>query len=260
MRIISWNVNGLRSVERHGFVEWVSKEQPDIICLQEIKLQEDQLTDTLRDIPGYTAYFSYANKKGYSGVGIYTRTTPLHATRLLGFERFDQEGRFLQLEYDSFILINLYMPHGGRQKEHLEYKLVCYTYLLDYLQALKTSQKKPLILVGDFNIAHTELDLARARQNQKNIMFTPQERALLNQLIATGFIDAFRTLYPTLQAYTWWPWLASARERNIGWRLDYGFISTELLPQLEKLSILREVSGSDHCPICLQIKTAKSKT
>lgn len=248
MQIISYNVNGLRSVERRGFTNWAQQVNPDFLCLQEIKMQENQLTESLKNITGFTSYFNCAEKKGYSGVAIYAKNQPLKVTRELGLDRFDQEGRMLQLEYPDFTLINIYLPHGGRLKENLEYKLECYKLLREHLQEM---QSKPTILVGDLNVAHTELDLARAKQNQQNIMFTVEERQSLTDLLAVGFVDSFRSLHPLEQQYTWWPWLASARANNIGWRIDYGLVSQDLAPRVEKAEILREVAGSDHCPITI---------
>lgn len=244
MKIVSWNVNGLRSVQRHGFSTLVPSFQADVLCLQEIKIQEDQLTDSLRTIPGFTSLYHCAAKKGYSGVAVYAKTPPERVIREIGHDRFDQEGRMFQLDYPDFTLLNLYLPHGGRQKENLGYKLECYERLLGHLAGL---DQKRVVLAGDFNIAHSELDLARPKQNRNNIMFTPEERAQLDRLEALGFRDTFRTLHPEEQAYTWWPWLASARENNIGWRLDYLFASADCV--LDSASILREVRGSDHCPI-----------
>ncbi len=251
MKIISWNVNGLRSVVKKGFLDWVNKEALDIICLQEIMLHEADLPWDLRTISSYQSVFNGANKKGYAGVVVYSNKAPLKIDKLLGNNRFDQEGRMLELEFPGFTLINLYLPHGGRDKSKLEYKLEVYQKLLDYL---KTKKNQPIVLVGDFNIAHEEIDLARPKDNQNNIMFTSEERSQITQLLALGFIDTFRQFEREGGHYTWWPYYRQARERNLGWRLDYCFVSKILIPKLKTAFILPRVFGSDHCPIGVEIR------
>jgi exodeoxyribonuclease-3 len=253
MNIISWNVNGLRSAARQGLFEWVRSQQPDALCLQEIKISADQLTPGLIDIPGYTAHFNFADKRGYSGVAIYSKLPAIAVTtEVIPHAQFNSEGRSLLIKYSDFSVLNLYLPHGGRDKSKLLYKLAVYEQLLEFLQHYYDG--KPLILVGDFNIAHTELDLARPRQNQHNIMFTPEERQLLDRLLVLGWIDSFREANPKLRSYTWWPWLATARERDIGWRLDYCFVPKALHQSIMGADILPDVSGSDHCPVELTLK------
>jgi len=247
--ILSWNVNGLRAIHKKNFSKQVVKENPDIICLQEIRLQKNQIPEGL--FSNYFAYFNFAVKKGYGGLAVYTKEKPLNVKYKLGFKRFDNEGRIITLHYKKFILINIYLPHGNRTKEHLPYKLKCYDHLEKYLKKIKN---KRVILVGDFNIAHEEIDLKRPKQNIKNIMFTPEERYRLSRLINLGFIDTFRHLNPKILKYTWWPWLANARQRNIGWRIDYGFISKKMLLSLKEAIILDKLIGSDHCPIKLLLK------
>jgi len=250
MKIISWNVNGLRAVYKKGFWEWFEKINADIICLQETKIQEEQLSFDLIKLKNYSSFFNSASKKGYSGVGVFSKKSPLVVKRKLGLKRFDDEGRFLELQYSDFILINLYLPHGGRQKENLVYKLKVYVRLLKYLAKIKN---KKIILIGDFNIAHQEIDLARPKQNKNNIMFTPQERKQIDKLLDLGFIDSFRKFHQDGDHYTWWPYFANARERNLGWRIDYTFVSKKLALQIKNAFILSEVKGSDHCPVGLEV-------
>lgn len=251
MKIVSWNVNGLRSVSQKGFDLWFNQVNADIVCLQEIKLQKNQFSGNLSNYKGYFNYLNYAQKKGYSGVAVFTKKKPLSVETKLGLDRFDNEGRMLRLDYEDFLLLNLYLPHGARDKSNLAYKLLAYQYLFKYLKNLK---KKKIILIGDFNIAHREIDLVRPKENQNNTMFTPEERIQLDKLIGLGFIDTFRYFHPEEGGnYTWWPYFANARKRNLGWRIDYSFISKKLNSQLKKAFILPEVMGSDHCPIGIEI-------
>lgn len=242
MKIISWNINGLRSVHKKGFIDWLEKENPDILCLQEIKLQQSQ-TDFLPPLKNYFSFYSFAQKPGYSGTAIFSKIKPLTVDKSLGFVRFDNEGRFLELKFPEFTLFNLYMPHGGRGKEKLDYKLESYQYLLNRLH------QPNLILVGDFNIAHTELDLARPKDNKNNIMFTPEEREQLDKLINLGLVDTFRCINGEGGNYTWWPYRLNARERNLGWRIDYCFTKGNITSKLQDAFILENTFGSDHCPV-----------
>lgn len=250
MKILSWNVNGLRAVAKKGFFDWVKKTNSDIVCLQETKAQEKDLTSNLLNPQGYTAFFNSAVKKGYSGVAVYTKQKPLRVKKKLGMKRFDEEGRFLELQYPGFILINFYLPHGGRNKENLAYKLKVYQKIFKYLEKMK---KQKLILVGDFNIAHEEIDLARPKQNKNNIMFTIEERKQLDKLLSLGFIDSFRKFHQDGGHYTWWPYFANARQRNLGWRIDYAFVSKNLTNKIKDAFILSKVKGSDHCPIGIEV-------
>jgi len=250
MKILSWNVNGLRAVAGKGFLDWVKKSNADVICLQETKAQEKDLTSNLLYPQGYKPFFNSAVKKGYSGLAVYTKQKPLRVKNKLGLKRFDEEGRFLELQYPGFVLMNFYLPHGGRQKENLAYKLEVYQKLFKYLQRMK---KQKLILIGDFNIAHEEIDLARPKQNKNNIMFTPEERKQIDKLLRLGFIDSFRKFYKDGGHYTWWPYFANARQRNLGWRIDYTFVSKNLTDKIKDTFILKKVQGSDHCPIGIEI-------
>jgi exodeoxyribonuclease III len=251
MRIISWNVNGIRSVCKKGFWGWFGKADPDILCLQEIKAQENEFPGAgLFEKISHYLYINSGQKKGHAGVAIFTKEKPLKINKLLSHERFDSEGRFLELGFPKFSLITVYIPHGGRQKENLLYKLEVYDCLITYLSKLKA---KNVILVGDFNIAHKEIDLARPKQNKNNIMFTSEERVQLDNLAELGFADTFRLFNKEGGNYTWWPYLKSARERNIGWRIDYCFASKRLVSKIKKSDILKEISCSDHCPIQIEL-------
>jgi len=250
MKIISWNVNGIRAAVKKGFLEWFQKSKADIICLQEVRANLEQMPTNLVKPHGYYAYFNVAHKKGYSGVAVYTKKKPIKVTYKLGMKRFDQEGRILNLKYKDFTLINIYLPHGGRQKENLDYKLKAYQYLSNYL---KENKDKCIILTGDFNIAHQEIDLARPKQNYNNTMFTVEERRQIDKIISMNLVDTFRAFNKKGGNYTWWANFANARNRNLGWRIDYVFVSQKLIPNLKKTFILPKVKGSDHCPVGIEI-------
>lgn len=250
MKIISWNVNGIRAVEKKGFLDWFKKERPDVLCLQEIKAQDGQIPREVLELKNYYSFFSFAKKKGYSGVAVFVKNKPISIKNKIGMRQFDEEGRILQLEYKDFILINLYLPHGGRQKENLKYKLNVYRTLLKYLNKIKN---KKIILVGDFNVAHYDIDLARPKENKNNIMFTPEERSNIDKLIDSDFIDTFRQFDKSGGNYTWWPYFANARVRNLGWRIDYVFVSKLLIKKVGRAFILPDVFGSDHCPVGIEI-------
>jgi exodeoxyribonuclease III len=251
MKIISWNVNGIRSVVNKDELPKLLKQKADFYCFQELKAQEADVPKEIFKIKNYQFYFNCGHKKGHSGVGILTNQKPISIQTKIGFKQFDDEGRFLMLEFKNYILINFYIINGGRQKENMAFKLKFYKYFLTkYLPKLKT---KNLILIGDFNIAHTEIDLARPKQNQKNTMFTPEERIQITNLLKLNFIDSFRYLHKAGDNYTWWPYFANARARNLGWRIDYCFVQKKLLPKLETSFILPKQTGSDHCPIGITI-------
>lgn len=251
MKIVSWNVNGIRSASKNGLWEWFGKTKADIYCFQETKAQPEQINFGLFGPKNYFPFFNSAAKKGYAGVAIYTKNQPLKTETKLGLKRFDEEGRFLKLDFKNFNLINLYLPHGGREKENLNYKLDVYSHLLKYLKPLNGQN---IILIGDFNIAHEDIDLARPRQNKNNTMFTPEERKQIDKLIDLGFVDSFRKFHSDSGHYTWWPYFANARERNLGWRIDYCFVSKPLLPKLKNAFIISGVRGSDHCPQGIELE------
>ena len=250
MEILSWNVNGIRAVYKKGFLNWLNRSQADIVCLQEIKAQAEQLESKLSKPNDYFSFFNSAKKMGYSGTAVYTKIKPEKIEYSSGFKRFDQEGRIIKLKYPDFFLINLYFPQGGRKKENLPYKLKIYDYLLKYFEKIKNQK---VILIGDFNIAHQKIDLARPKDNKNNTMFTLEERKKIDRIINLGFLDSFRKLNKQAGNYTWWPYYLNARQRNIGWRIDYAFVSKPLVPKLKKAFILPEIKGSDHCPIGINV-------
>jgi exodeoxyribonuclease-3 len=253
MRVYSWNINGLRAVMKKGFVEWIAEEKPDILCIQETKLQENQLEDSFKNIEGYYSYFSYAEKKGYSGTATYTKEKPISVKHGIGIERFDSEGRILITEFEKFILFNIYFPNGQMNEERLNYKMEFYDALLDYCNNLSAEGKK-LIICGDYNTAHTEMDIKNAKANENTSGFLPMERAWMDKFIANGYTDTYRYMNPQKIEYSWWSYRFKARERNTGWRIDYHFVSNNLLEEVKDARILNEVMGSDHCPIMVEIK------
>ena len=253
MRIYSWNVNGLRAITKKGFLEWIGEENPDILCIQETKLQEEQLDDSIKNIEGYTSYFSFAEKKGYSGVATYTKTLPLSVKHGIGIERFDNEGRILITEFENFILLNIYFPNGQMNEERLAYKMEFYDAILDYCNA-QVNEGKAILICGDYNTAHTPMDIKNAKANEKTSGFLPMERAWLDKFISNGYTDTFRHVNPETVEYSWWSYRFKARERNTGWRIDYHFVSNNLLPKVKAAKILTAIQGSDHCPILVDIE------
>lgn len=256
MKILSWNVNGLRAIEKKGFLAWLQKEQPDILCLQETKAHPDQLSQALKQPRGYLSYWSAAEKKGYSGVGIYTKIQPEAVREGLGVKEFDSEGRSLICEFPDWTLFNVYFPNGGRGNERVPFKMAFYEVFLQKVEKLKKKGRK-IIVCGDVNTAHQEIDLARPKENVNNTGFLPEERAWVDKFIAHGQVDTFRHFCPDPGRYTWWDYKTRARERNVGWRIDYFFVTKDLLPQLRSAFILNDVEGSDHCPIGIEIETKK---
>lgn len=254
MRIVSWNVNGLRALYKQGYWTWFEKEQPDVFCLQEIKAEEDQLPPDVQKPHGYFSYFnSSKTRKGYSGVAIYTKKEPLEVRYDPLPKEFNQEGRLVELVFENFVLLNVYFPNGGGAPERLEYKLAFYDAFLEYANKLK--EKTPVIFCGDVNVAHEEIDIARPKENETHVGFLPEERAWADEVVAAGFVDTFRHLHPNKKdAYTYWDQKTRARDRNVGWRIDYFFVSHDLLPKVSKSEILSDVFGSDHCPIELGIR------
>jgi exodeoxyribonuclease-3 len=253
MRLISWNVNGIRAAIRHGFREWLSSDEPDIICLQETRIHDSQLTDGLRQFPGYHSHWASSDRKGYGGVATLC-AGPLESVRKgFGVARFDVEGRVLITRHPSCTLVNAYFPSGRRSLERVEYKIDFYDTLLSFCSDLRTGGH-PLVICGDFNTAHQPIDLARPKQNRKTSGFLPEERKALTRWLEAGFVDVFRHLNPDAQQYTWWTYRYDARARNVGWRLDYFLVADEFLSSVRAAKILGQVTGSDHCPIELDLQ------
>ncbi|MFA5087532.1 MAG: exodeoxyribonuclease III [Candidatus Omnitrophota bacterium] len=256
MKLLSWNVNGIRAVAKKGFPDWLQKESPDILCLQETKAEPAQLTDELVKPKGYSTYWSSAQKKGYSGVAVFSKQPPASVTEGLGRKEFDNEGRTLILDYRDFVLFNIYFPNGGAGNKRVPFKMGFYDAFLEKAQKIRRQGKK-IILCGDVNTAHTEKDLSRPKENEKNTGFLPEERAWITQFIDKGYVDTFRHFCKEPGHYSWWDYKTRARERDIGWRIDYFFVSREMLPKVQRAFILKEVMGSDHCPVGIEIKTSE---
>ncbi len=248
LKIISWNVNGIRAVAKKGFLAWVMKESPDILCLQETKATPEQLHSSLVEIPGYTSYWSSAEKKGYSGVVTYTKQVPKKISYGMSVDRFDREGRIVQTDFAAFTLLNVYFPNGKMSPERLQYKMDFYDAFLTYVEKLRKTQKN-IVICGDVNTAHHEIDLARPKENEMISGFLPQERKWIDRFLEHGYIDTFRSFNKKPGQYTWWSVRTSARERNIGWRIDYFYVSKEFMSSVKDAFILKEVPGSDHCPL-----------
>ena len=252
IRILSWNVNGIRAAHRKGFLDWLKKEQPDILCIQETKAHPEQLPDELLNVEGYRSYFSSAVKKGYSGVAIYTKIEPKSVKKGFGIEKFDSEGRILIAEYPEFILFNIYYPNGKAREERLNYKMEFYDAFLKYVDKLKKKGKN-IIVCGDVNTAHKEIDIARPKENEKISGFLPKEREWIDKFLSHGYLDTFRMFNQEQDNYTWWDLMTRARERNVGWRIDYFYISESLKKKIKDAFIMPDVMGSDHCPIGIEI-------
>jgi len=253
IKIISWNVNGLRAAYRKGFLDWFLTEKPDILCLQEIKANHGQIPRKLRHVEGYSAFFTPAQRKGYSGVAMYTKIKPTSLREGFGIKRFDIEGRIQIAEFEKFLLYNIYFPNGKMSEERLKYKLDFYDAFLKDVNRERDSGHN-IIVCGDFNTAHKEIDLARPKENSNVSGFLPVERAWIDTFIENGYIDTFRAFNKEPGQYTWWSYRTRARERNVGWRLDYFFVNKEFMENVKKSWILSDVMGSDHCPIGLEIK------
>ena len=252
-KFISWNVNGIRAVFKKGFLDWFQKESPDFLCLQETKAHEDQLPMDLRLVPNYTAYFSSGERKGYSGVGVYAKDPAIKFNNKLGKDEFDNEGRTIILEYPEFYLLNIYFPNGQRSHERVQFKLDFYEQFLKVIKNLEKSGKM-IIVCGDVNTAHTEIDLSRPKENSKTSGFLPEERAFLDKLVQNGYVDTFRIFNKEPNNFTWWDVKSRARERNIGWRIDYFFVDKNHKDNVTKAGIMFDVMGSDHAPIFINIK------
>lgn len=249
MKLISWNVNGLRAAVTKGFMESFEKLDADMFCLQETKLQPHQIE---LELPGYEQYWNSAVKKGYSGTALFTRVKPLNVTNGIGIEEHDQEGRVITAEYDIFYLVTCYTPNSQRELARLEYRMTWEDAFRAYL--LELDAKKPVILCGDLNVAHNEIDLKNPKTNRRNAGFTDEEREKMTELLDAGFTDTFRKLYPDVtDAYSWWSYMGKARDRNVGWRIDYFITSARLDKDIVEAKIHPDIFGSDHCPVELEI-------
>jgi len=257
MKLITWNVNGIRAAQKKGLMEWLARESPDILCLQETKAHPSQLGEELTAPPGYQTYWSSAKKKGYSGVALFLKYKPLDVQEGLGIREFDEEGRTLISEYPHFILYNGYYPNGQHDLGRVPFKLKYSDTVLAHALKTHKTKKKPIILTGDFNTAHKPIDLARPKANEGNTGFLPEERAWIDKLVSQGFIDIFRQFEAGPDHYTWWSYRAGARQKNIGWRIDYFFITPDLEARVKKIYHQPEVEGSDHCPVVLELKNGK---
>ncbi|MBN2008814.1 exodeoxyribonuclease III [candidate division KSB1 bacterium] len=254
IKLISWNVNGIRAVHRKGAFDYLLETKPDIACIQETKAHPEQLEPPLNQLDGYHVYFSSAERKGYSGVALYSKFAPLKVETGFGIDKFDSEGRTLIAEYNDFILFNIYFPNGKQSKERLQYKMDFYDTFLNYVKPLKDAGKH-LVICGDVNTAHKEIDLSHPKANEKTSGFLPEEREWIDKLLAAGFIDALREYHQEPELYTWWDVRTGARARNIGWRIDYFYISDHTRDRLNNAAIHPEVMGSDHCPISIELET-----
>ncbi len=252
MRILSWNVNGIRAVERKGFLQWLYTELPDVLCIQETKASPDQLNQDFQQLQGYYAYWNHPERKGYSGVATFTIGEPLAVRYDLGVEGFDAEGRIIITKYSEFTLLNVYFPNGKRDDTRLKYKLGFYDRTLEFIERIKAEDGR-VIICGDFNTAHKEIDLADPKRNENTSGFLPVERAWLDGLVACGYVDTFRYFSEEPNQYTWWDLRTGARARNVGWRLDYIFVSEDLLSSLARAFIMTGVMGSDHCPVGIEL-------
>ncbi len=253
MKLLCWNVNGIRAVLGKDFLGFMERSDPDVLCIQESKIQPSQLTQEMLNPLGYYSEWTCADRPGYSGVATFSKVKAKHVQKELGNGRHDGEGRLLLTEFDGFTLVNLYLPNGGQGDHRIAYKLDYYDELLDFLERLR-KQGHNLVICGDFNTAHTEIDLAHPKENEDVTGFLPVERAWLDKFIAAGYVDTFRHFHPDEpDNYTWWSYRTAARKRNVGWRIDYFFVNKEFLPHVKRSWILSEVEGSDHCPIGLEI-------
>lgn len=250
MKLVSWNVNGLRAIYKKGFEESFKKLDADIFCIQETKMQEGQIE---LDLQGYYQYYNYAERKGYSGTAVFTKKEPLNVEYGIEIEEHDKEGRVITLEFDRFYMVNCYTPNSGRELARLEYRMTWEEAFKKYL--IELDKQKPVIICGDLNVAHTEIDLKNPKSNRKNAGFTDEERSKIESLLNSGFTDTFRKIYPDKEgAYTWWSYMFNARANNAGWRIDYFLVSDRISKNIKDAYIYSEIMGSDHCPVGLEIE------
>jgi len=254
VRILCWNVNGIRSAQRHGLLDWLEKESPDIFCAQETKATPEQLDDVLKNPRGYHTYWNYPEKKGYGGVSTFSKEEPARVQTALGIEEFDSEGRVIIAEYPAFTLFNVYFPNGKKDETRLRYKMDFYDAFFNFVEPRHKKGEK-LVICGDYNTAHKEIDIARPKENSKISGFLPMEREWLDKLVAHGYVDTFRHFHKEPDQYSWWDLKTRARERNVGWRIDYFFVTENLLSQVKEAFIMSQVMGSDHCPIGITLRT-----
>lgn len=253
MKITTWNVNGYRAILRKKALEWVSEVDPDVLCLQETKVQLDQLDEGEAGLDGYNSAWFSAERKGYSGVAVFYKDEPEEIETKMGVEKFDIEGRMIRLKYPGFNLFNIYFPNGGQENKRVPYKLEFYETLLNICDELH-ERGENIIITGDFNTAHNEIDLANPKENEKNTGFLPEERLWIDRYLEHGFVDAFRNLYPDNEVYTWWTYRFNSRARDIGWRLDYFLVSESLMVHVDDVIIHSDIMGSDHCPVSLILR------
>lgn len=250
MKLVSWNVNGLRAVLKKGFEDFFKSVDADIFCVQETKMQEGQIENFT--LEGYTQYWNSAVKKGYSGTAIFTKIKPKNVTYGIGIEEHDQEGRVITLEFKNFYLVNIYTPNSKRELERLEYRMIWEDEIKSYLTRL--NKIKPVIMCGDLNVAHQEIDLKNPKTNRRNAGFTDEERGKMTELLNANFVDSFRYIYPDRVAYSWWSYMGQARAKDIGWRIDYFIVSDDIKSNIKDAYIYKDIYGSDHCPVGLEIE------
>lgn len=249
MKLVSWNVNGLRAAVKKGFLDYFNKINADIFCVQEIKLQKGQID---LELEGYYKYWNYAEKKGYSGTAVFTKIKPIRDIYGIGIDEHDKEGRVITLEFEKFYLVNVYTPNSKRGLERLDYRMIWENEFRKFLKELEST--KPVVLCGDLNVAHKEIDLKNDKTNHRSAGFTDEERNKMTVLLESGFIDTFRYLYPNKEdAYSWWSYMGRAREKNVGWRIDYFIVSESIKQFIRKAEIHSEIFGSDHCPVLLEL-------
>ena len=255
MKLVSWNVNGLRAITKKGFGNIIQEMNPDILGIQETKIQIDQLLPEHKDLSGYESHFYSAEKKGYSGVGVYTKVKAQKIETGFTFGRNETEGRVIMLEFDKFIFFNIYFPNGQKDEIRLQFKLDFYDFCLEYFEVIRKERGKGLVICGDYNTAHHPIDLARPKPNEKTSGFLPIERAWMDRFEEAGYIDTFRLIHPDEKdRYSWWSYRANARANNVGWRIDYFYVSPELKDNVKDAFILDQVLGSDHCPVGIELE------
>jgi len=253
LKITTWNVNGYRAVLRKEALDWISEIVPDILCLQEIKVKPEQISEKEQNIEGYKAIWNPAERPGYSGTAMFVKNPPLEKEKGFGIDKFDIEGRVIRVRYPGFLLYNIYFPNGGQDNRRVPYKLEFYKSLLDICDELH-ARGENIIITGDFNTAHSEIDLAHPKANEENTGFLPEERMWIDRYLEHGFVDIFRERHPESVAYTWWTYRTKARAKNVGWRLDYYLISETLVSKIKDVIIQSDIMGSDHCPVSLILK------